>query len=211
MKMNKVEMIRKILENDEEKPTNYALSGLISDTIFSKEKIKPEWDRPLFAYSDLDKMVSSKVRELFKDSVERREIDNFLRQMTGAGIPANDFYTNADFDFDFEENEFELYWDEFGETPFEGDILCIGTDEHYDYYVISPQFTGVRKVYHDAGVIEETGIGSVNEFAYIVMKFAMIQGAVNKGVIDKSDVTSMIGEIANGRLKQSVKTLIVDN
>lgn len=192
--MNKVEMIRKILENDEEKPTNYALSGLISDTIFSKEKIKPEWDRPLFVYSDLDKMVSSKVRKLFKDSVERREIDNFLRQMTGAGIPANDFYTNADFGFDFE-----------------GDILCIGTDEHYDYYVISPQFAGVRKVYHDAGVVEETGIGSVSEFSYIVMKFAMIQGAVNKGVIDKSDVTSMIGEIANGRLKQFVKALIIDN
>ena len=139
---------------------------------------------------------------MLEDKKEKRLINNFIAEMIGNGLPENDFYTNGYFGFDFKKNKFELKLD--GEE-FTGNILCLGIDEHYDYYVISPDFKGVRKVYHDVGEIEYIGIDNIEEFAKTVMKFAILQGSLNKNKLNEEDLSKLVADIENETLKEVIR------
>lgn len=174
------------------------------DMYNSSRNLRLNWDNPIADYSELQK-IRRKVNKdfkLFEDKKEKKRINDFIAEMLGNGIPRNGFYTNVDFGFDFKKNNFELTLDE---EEFSGNILCLGIDEHYDYYVISPDFKGVRKVYHDVGEIEDIGINNIDEFAKTVMKFAIVQGSLEKNKLTQEDIAGFVEELENEILKEELK------
>ena len=206
----KEDIINLILENSE-KYLEGSLSepSLDRDIYLSTRKLKLKWDRPIADFYETQK-VRKKVNVKFKALSSRKEknvMNDFIGKMIGGGLPKNTFYTNADFGFDFKKNKFEL---SINDEPFKGEILCLGTDEHYDYYVISPDFKGVRKVFHDVGEIEDIDFDSLESFAKTAIKFGLIQGCLEKGLIDKNDINEFFDKIENIRLKEIVQENILN-
>lgn len=201
----KEDLIKLITDNPESYiEGKYLDNSLSADIYASSRTLRLKWNNPIANINESQK-IRKKVNKdfkLFEDKKEKRLINNFIAEMIGNGLPENDFYTNGYFGFDFKKNKFELTLDG---KEFTGNILCLGIDEHYDYYVISPEFKGVRKVYHDVGEIEEIGFDNIEEFAKTVMKFAIIQGSLNKKKLNKEDLSNLIAEIKNEVLKEVIR------
>jgi len=205
----KEDLIHLILEN----PENYIEDmlpkpSLEKDIYLASRILKLQWDRPFADYSETQR-VRSKINREFKllDKKEKSKLNSFITTIIGQGLPKNTFFSNADFEFDFKKNKFDLTLDD---QDFKGKVFCLGTDEHYDYYVISPEFNGIRKVFHDQGSIEDIDFNNVNEFAKTVIKFALIEGSLNKGLLEKSDVELLVSNITNIELQRLVQELILN-
>lgn len=201
----KEDLIRLITDNPKSYVEGkYPNNSLSEDIYASFRMLRLKWDDPIFNIQEIQKRRKkfNKDFKLFEDKKEKRKINDFIAEITGNGLPKNDFYTNADFGFDFKKNNFELQLDE---KEFTGNILCLGMDEHYDYYVIGPDFKGVRKVYHDVGEIEDIGFDSIDEFAKTVMKYAIIQGSFDKNKLSKEDIAGLVDVLENEMLKEIIK------
>lgn len=202
---NKDDLIKLIIDNPNKYIEGlYPNTSLTNDINASFRSLKLKWNNAIVDYSESLK-VRKKINKDFKlleDRIEKRKINNFISEIIRKGLPKNSFYTNADFGFDFYKNNFELFLDG---IEYKGNILCIGTDEHYDYYVISPDFKGVRKVYHDVGEIEDIGIENIEDFAKTAIKFSIIEGSINKGILKKEDIINFIDDIKIPSLKQLIK------
>ena len=210
MIISKEKLIATILDTPERYIEN---SHLFDDLSYTSRTLKLTWDTPIVNYSELPK-IRAKIDKDFKavdDKNQKKQINEFVGQMVGNGLPRNTFYSNAEFGFAFKKNNFDLYIDEEafnGDEVFKGNILCLGTDEHYDYYVISPDFSGVRKVYHDSGIIETFGFEKIECFAGVVMKFSMTQGALEKGLLNKADIVLIISKVKSKILKELLSDLV---
>ncbi len=201
----KEDLIKLITDNPKSYIEGKYPNNSLSDDIYAAARnLKLHWNSPIVNINEIPKIRKqiNKDFKLFEDKKEKRKINDFIAVIIGSGLPKNDFFTNGDFGFEFKKNNFELNLE--GEE-FTGNILCLGTDEHYDYYVISPDFKGVRKVYHDVGEIEDIGFNDIDEFAKAVMKFAIIQGSLNKNKLNKEDIDDIIVNLESEILKEIIK------
>lgn len=210
MKIEKKEdIISLVLEQSKSYIDGSLLSASMGKDIYlSTRQMKLWWDYPIADIDETQK-VRRKINRDFKsitDKKERAKLNDFVMTVIGQGLPKNSYYTNADFGFNFKKNKFELFLDgkEFNEP-----ILCIGTDEHYDFFVVSPAFKGVRKVFHDMGEIIEIGYDNIDDFAQTMFKFAIIEGAINKKLLCKDDVEGFFDDIKNEKLKEILKEHII--
>lgn len=184
--------------------------SLENDMFVASRKLKLKWHSPIANINEVQK-IKRKINKDFKeieDKKERKRLNEFVINIIGNGLPKNSYFSNADFGFEFKKNKFELTMngEEFNDT-----ILCLGTDDYYDYFVVSPAFKGVRKVFHDVGEIMDINYNNINDFAQTVFKFGILEGALNKGLINKEDIEGFYPKIKNPKLKELVETFLSSN
>ena len=202
----KEDIIKLILEKSDTYIKDYLpKNSLEKDIYLTSRKMNLDWDFPIANINEVQK-IRKKINNDFKtmeDKKERKLLNDFVTTIVGNGLPKNSYYSNADFGFDFKKNNFEIFIDG---KEFKEPILCIGTDEDYDYFVMSPAFKGVRKVFHDMdGEIININYNNINDFAQTVLKFSIIEGSIKKGLLKKEDLEYCIDNIKNEKLKDLIK------
>jgi hypothetical protein len=205
----KTDIINLILENPEEYiEDDFQEQSLDRDIYLGTRNLEIKWLKPIMGYKK-SLETRRKINTFFKSSNDRKEkkkINTFISKITGAGVPYNTYFTTANFGFDFKKNKIDLF---LNEKEFKGNIFCLGIDENYNYYVISPDFNGVRKIFHEMNDIIDIGYENIEHFAKTIMKFSLIQGSIEKNLINKSDVEKILNYIENTKLKNIVKEIIL--
>jgi hypothetical protein len=196
-----------LISNAKESADEYILSRLSLDMALYEKLVGVKHGANIYSVMDSADIQSRAYNVLIKasDRGYRESVVKFVGEMTANRLPENTFYDNRDIGSDIEAEHFHLRM--YGER-FLGDIFCLGRDGCGNFYIISPDFEGVRCVCSESGVIKWACLNSIDEFAYVAMKYSMLERAFLQGVLDKSSLIDLLKTLQSDVLKRLVDNLL---